>query len=146
MNYHRILIITLALMLIFAACGKSNDSEDPGKPDVKQTKSQETNQINVVFNDQEQYSPGDFALKKTLAFISGMRYNAKSTAKHVYVAFANYDATLGLFAVDVPKEPGQIVIVISFLMSNKRTVSSRRLSDTVVTISELLILNSTAVL
>ena len=67
----------------------------------------------------EQFSPGAFELKKTLGFISGMRYNAKSTAKHAYVAFANYDVQLGFFAVDVPKEPGQIVIVISFKTENR---------------------------
>lgn len=54
------------------------------------------------------FGAGAFELKKTLGFISGMRYNAKSTAKHAYVAFANYDAQLGLFAVEVPKEPGRI--------------------------------------
>jgi len=129
MKYHRILIITLALMVIFAACGKSHDSEDPGKPEAGQTKSQETSQIKVVFNDQEQYSPGAFVLKKTLAFISGMRYNAKSTAKHVYVAFANYDATLGLYAVDVPKEPGQIVIVISFKTENKEMPMEQQMDE-----------------
>jgi hypothetical protein len=109
MKFYRLCIVSLALLLVFIACGKTEGEN--GSP--------ETNEIQVVFSESEQYSPGTFELKKTLCFISGMRYNAKSTAKHAYVAFANYDAQLGFFAVDVPKEPGQIVIVISFKTENQ---------------------------
>jgi hypothetical protein len=109
MKCFRLFVIALILAMLFSACGKAG--EESGAI--------ETNDIRVVFSDGEQFSPGSFELKKTLGFISGMRYNARSTAKHVYVAFANYDAELGFFAVDVPKEPGQIVIVISFKTENR---------------------------
>jgi hypothetical protein len=118
MKYSRLFIITTALIMIFAYCGKSNGNGDSGET-ASQSGAKETNALTVVFNSQEDYSPGAFELKKTMAFISGMRYNAVSTAKHVYVAFANYDATLGPYAVDIPKEPGQIVIVVSFKTANK---------------------------
>lgn len=109
MKSYRLSIIPVMFMLVITGCGQSG-----GKDGVV-----ETNNITAVFSQSEQYSPGAFELKKTLGFISGMRYNAKSTAKHAYVAFANYDAQLGLFAVDVPREPGQIVIIISFKTGNR---------------------------
>jgi hypothetical protein len=85
--------------------GKTADSQDQGSNSAE---------LNVVFNAGEMHSPGTFELKKTFAFIAGMRYNAKSTAKLVYVAFANYDAKLGYYNVDPPKEAGQIMILVSF--------------------------------
>ena len=118
MKFCRILIVTIALLLVFSACGKTNGEGDAAEPATTQEATGATNELTVVFNDQEDYGPGAFELKKALAFISGMRYNAVSTAKHAYVAFANYDVQLGLYTVDLPKEPGQIVIVVSFKTEN----------------------------
>lgn len=129
MKYLRVITITVALLLIFAACGKTNGKEDSTKSAVIKAEGKETNEISAVFNDQELHNPGVFELKKTLAFISGMRYNAKSTAKLVYVAFANYEATLGSYAIEVPKEPGQIVIVVSFKTENKETAFEQQMAE-----------------
>lgn len=131
MKYLRVILITATLLLFFAACGNSNtkSSEDTAEPAASPTQSKAVNEISAVFSDQEEYSPGAFELKKTLAFISGMRYNGKSTAKHVYIAFANYDAQLGPYAVDVPKEPGQIVIVVSFKTENKETPLEQQMDE-----------------
>jgi len=123
MKYLRVLAITTALLLIFSACGSTNGNE-------RTAGAKETNEINVVFNGQEQYKPGTFELKKTLAFISGMRYNGKSTAKLVYVTFANYEETkLGLYSVELPKESGQIVVVVSFKTENKETVFEQQMAE-----------------
>lgn len=109
MKYLLTIVITAALVFSLSACGGGNSGEAAG----------EKNELSVVFSDKEDNKPGAFELKKTLAFISGMRYNAKSTAKLVYVAFANYEVKLGLYAIEMPKEPGQIVIVVSFKTENK---------------------------
>lgn len=130
MKYLRVIAIIAALLLIITACGDTNGKEDSTEPAVSQTEGKETNEISVVFSDQEQYNPGTFELKKTLAFISGMRYNAKSTAKLIYVAFANYDeAKIGSYSVEVPKEPGQIVIVVSFKTENKETAFEQQMDE-----------------
>ena len=109
------IIITAALLIIYVACGdKSN---------------QVTNEISVVFSDQEQYNPGVFELEKTLGYISGMRYNAKSTAKLLYIAFANYDAQIGPYSVEAPQEPGQIVLVLSFKTENKEIPLEQQMDE-----------------
>jgi hypothetical protein len=129
MKYIRVIIIAATLLFIFVACGKKNNSEDSIKFTSRQSEGEETNEINVVFSDKEEHNPGVFELKKTISFISGMRYNAKSTAKLVYVAFANYDAKLGLFSVEVPAEPGQIVIVVSFKTENKEIALEQQMDE-----------------
>lgn len=129
MKYLRVIAITAVLLLILSACGKTESKEGSTESAASQTGGKETNEISVVFNDQEQYNPGAFELKKTLAYISGMRYNAKSTAKLVYVAFANYDAKLGPYYVEVPTEPGQIVIVLSFKTENKETAFEQQMEE-----------------
>ncbi len=129
MKYFRVIIIAVALLLIFSACDKTDDKGGTTPAAASKTKAGGTNQLTAVFNDQELHKPGAFELKKTLAFISGMRYNAKSTAKHVYVAFANYDAQLGMYAVDVPKEAGQIVIVVSFKTVNKEIPFEQQMAE-----------------
>jgi hypothetical protein len=106
------IVITAALLIALPACGGGN-----GK--AGQTVSKATNEISVVFSDKEEYNPGAFELKKALGFIAGMRYNAKSTAKLAYVVFANYEAQLGLYGVEMPKEAGQIAIVVAFKTENK---------------------------
>lgn len=130
MKYSGFFIITAILLLIFASCGKTGNNGNSTQPAASQTGTKETNELNVVFNNQEDYSPGTFELKKTIAFISGMRYNAVSTAKHVYVAFANYDGVkLGPYAVETPKEPGQIVIVVSFKTVNKEVPFEQQMEE-----------------
>ena len=129
MKYFRIIIITSVLLLILAACGKTNGKDESGKTVVDKKAGQETNEISVVFSDQEQYQPGAFELQKTLGFISGMRYDAKSTAKHAYVAFANYNVKLGLFSVELPQEPGQIVIVVSFKTEHKEVPFEQQMTE-----------------
>ena len=118
MKYLRILGITAAVLLIFIACGKKEIGEESLEPESGRKVSKETNEIIVVFSDQEEYSPGVFQLEKTLAFVSGMRYNAESTAKLVYVVFANYEVNMGLYYIEPPVEPGQIAILLSFKTKN----------------------------
>jgi hypothetical protein len=118
MKYLRIMVITAFILLIFIACGKKESDEGPSKPEVSQKGGKETNEISVVFSDREEYNPGAFQLEKTFAFISGMRYNAESTAKLVYIVFANYEANLGLYNIELPEEPGQIAVLVSFKTEN----------------------------
>lgn len=117
MKYLRILVLISAVLLVVAACGKKAGNEDSPESKTK-GRSKETNEIGVVFSDQELRNPGPFELKKTLAFISGMRYSDGSTAKLVYVVFANYEAELGLYSIELPQEPGQIAILVSFKSEN----------------------------
>jgi hypothetical protein len=119
MKLYRVLIIIVSLLLVVGACGKSGGEGKSAEPAAAEETSPGGNELAVSFSDQEDYKPGAFKLKKSIGFISGMRYNAVSTAKHAYVAFANYDVQLGLYTVDLPKEPGQIVIVVSFKTENK---------------------------
>ena len=129
MKFFRLLAITFTIFLIFTACGKSDSTEESTEPQAKPAASKEVSEISVVFSDQEEYSPGAFTLEKTLAFISGMRYNAVSTAKLVYVVFANYEATLGLYGIDMPAEPGQIAVVVSFKTANKEQPIEQQMED-----------------
>jgi len=124
-----VIIFVVTLLFGFANCGKTDDNGNSKESAVSQTEPRETNKLSVVFSEQEDYTPGVFELKKTLAFISGMRYNAVSTAKHVYVAFANYEAKLGPYAVEVPTEAGQIVIVVSFKTANKETPFDQQMEE-----------------
>ena len=87
MKYLRILGITTAVLLIFIACGKKESGEESLKPESGRKVSKETNEIIVVFSDQEEYSPGVFQLEKTLAFVSGMRYNWVSIIKSKGLSF-----------------------------------------------------------
>lgn len=129
MKYVRVLMIIVPLLIFYSACSKTNGKEDSAKITSRQTAGKEANEISVVFSDKEEQNPGTFELKKTLAFISGMRYNAKSTAKLVYVAFANYDAKLGPYSIEVPEEPGQIVIVVSFKTENKEIALEQQMDE-----------------
>jgi len=107
--------VTAALLLALAACGNGNGKE--------------TNEISVVFSDKELHNPGAFELKKILGFIAGMRYNGKSTAKLVYVVFANYEAQLGSYSVVPPKEAGQIAILVSFKTENKEIPFNQQMEE-----------------
>lgn len=107
--------ITVTLLLTLAACGNGNGKE--------------TNEISVIFKDKELHNPGAFELKKSLGFISGMRYNGKSTAKLAYVVFANYEAQLGSYSVEPPKEAGQIAILVSFKTENKEIPFSQQMEE-----------------
>lgn len=120
MKYLLTIVITAALLIAVPACGNGgNGKEDAKELAVSKTASKAASEISVVFSDKEEYKPGAFELKKVFAYISGMRYNAEATAKLAYVVFANYDAQLGLYGVDMPKETGQIAIVVSFKTDNK---------------------------
>jgi hypothetical protein len=119
MKYLLTILITAALLFALPACGPGEGKEDSADSAVSQTEDKAVNEISVVFSDKEQYSPGAFELKKTFGFISGMRYNAESTAKLGYVVFANYDAQLGAYGLEPPKEAGQIAIVVSFKTDSK---------------------------
>lgn len=129
MKNFRVVAILISVLLVLAACGGGEKPADTTKEAAAPAKAKGTNELTVVFSDQEQFNPGTFQLKKTMAYISGMRYNAKSTAKHLYVAFANYDAQLGMYAVDVPKEAGQVVIVFSFKTANKEVPFEQQMAE-----------------
>lgn len=55
-----------------------------------------------------------FTVKKTLGYISGMSYSGKSLAKLGYVVFANYEAKIGMYGVDLPQDPKEVALVVSF--------------------------------
>ena len=129
MKFKHLIAITIAIFLVFTACGKKDGTEAPSKSAPSQASSKEVNEINIVFSDQEEYSPGAFTLEKTFAYISGMRYNAASTAKLVYVVFANYEATLGSYGINMPAEPGQIAVVVSFKTANKEQPIEQQMED-----------------
>jgi hypothetical protein len=118
MKYLLTVVITAALMLALIACGTGNG--EGGKA---------TNEISVVFSDKEEYKPGAFELKKAFGFIAGMRYNAKSTAKHAYLVLANYEARLGPYTVELPKEIGQTVILVSFKTENKEIPFNQQMEE-----------------
>jgi hypothetical protein len=122
MKYLLTIGISMALLLTAVNCGngKSGGGQDQGG---------DTSQLTVAFNERELHNPGAFQLKKTFAFIAGMRYNAKSTAKLVYVAFANYDAALGLYTADPPKQAGQILILVSFKTDNKEIPLEKQMEE-----------------
>ncbi|UCH94275.1 MAG: hypothetical protein JSV88_28960 [Candidatus Aminicenantes bacterium] len=129
MKYLLTVVITAALLLAFPACGQKDSKEDSPESAVSQTGGEGTNEISVTFSDQEEYTPGAFELKKTFAFISGMRYNAKSTAKLAYVVFANYEAVLGSYGVELPKEAGQIAIVVAFKTESKEIPFEQQMEE-----------------
>jgi len=129
MKYLLTILITAALLVALPACGNGNGKEDSTGSAVSQTAAKAASDINVVFSDKEQYNPGAFELKKALGFISGMRYNAESTAKLAYVVFANYEAQLGLYGVEMPKEAGQIAIVVSFKTDNKAIPMQQQMEE-----------------
>ncbi|MFH2010145.1 MAG: hypothetical protein ABI333_26340 [bacterium] len=60
-----------------------------------------------------------FKATKTVAWISGRRYDAKATAKHAYIAFANYDVKLGPTMIELPKKPGEVAVVVSIKTANQ---------------------------
>jgi hypothetical protein len=129
MKYLLTIVITTALLLSLPSCGGGNGKEDSAGSTVSQKGSKATNEISVVFSDKEQYNPGAFEFKKAIGFISGMRYNAKSTAKLAYMVFANYEVQLGLYGVDPPKEAGQIAIVVSFKTENKEIPFQQQMEE-----------------
>jgi hypothetical protein len=55
-----------------------------------------------------------FTVKKTLGYISGMSYSGKSLAKLGYVVFANFEAKIGMYGLDMPKDPKEVALVVSF--------------------------------
>lgn len=129
MKYVLTIVITAALLVTLPACGNGNGKEDSTGSAVSKTGSKAASEITVVFSDKEQYNPGAFELKKALGFISGMRYNAESTAKLAYVVFANYEARLGLYDVEMPKEAGQIAIVVAFKTDNKTIPMQQQMEE-----------------
>ena len=129
MKYLLSILITAALLVALPACGNGNGKVDSTGSAVSKTGSKAASEITVVFSDKEQYNPGAFELKKALGFISGMRYNAESTAKLAYVVFANYEARLGLYGVDMPKEAGQIAIVVAFKTDNKAIPMQQQMEE-----------------
>jgi hypothetical protein len=129
MKYLLSIIIALALLIALPACGNGNGKEDATGPAVSETAAKAASEISVVFSDKEEYKPGAFELKKAFAYISGMRYNAEATAKLAYVVFANYDARLGPYSVDMPKEAGQIVIEVAFKTENKVTSMQQQMEE-----------------
>jgi hypothetical protein len=129
MKYLLTIVITAALLIALPACGEGNGKKDSSESAVSQTVSEAKNEISVVFSDKEDYKPGAFELKKTFAYISGMRYNAEATAKLAYIIFANYDAQLGPYSVDMPKEAGQIAIEVAFKTENKVTSMQQQMEE-----------------
>jgi hypothetical protein len=119
MKYLLTIVITAALLIALPACGSGNGKEGAKDTAVSETATKAAGELNVVFSDKEDYKPGAFELKKAFAYIAGMRYNAEATAKLAYIVFANYDARLGLYGLDMPKDAGQIAIVVSFKTGNK---------------------------
>jgi hypothetical protein len=129
MKYLFSILITAALLVALPACGEGSGKKDTPGSTVSQTVDKAASEISVVFSDKEEYKPGAFELKKALGFISGMRYNAEATAKLAYVVFANYEAQLGLYDVDRPKEAGQIAIVVSFKTDNKEIPMQQQMEE-----------------
>jgi hypothetical protein len=123
------IIIISALLIALPACGNGNGKEDSKEPAVSKTESKAASEISVIFSDKEEYKPGAFELKKAMGFISGMRYNAEATAKLAYVVFANYDAQIGIYGLDMPKEAGQIVIEVAFKTENKVTSMQEQMEE-----------------
>ncbi len=103
-------LIVVSMTVIIACGGGSGTGGD----------TPQANDISVTFSGNEENSPGAFQLKETIGYISGMRYNAKSTAKLAYVVFANYPVELSLYGSIVPpKEAGQIAVIVSFKTESK---------------------------
>jgi len=129
MKYLLTIVITAALLIALPACGNGNGKEGAKEPAVSETATKAAGELNVVFSDKEDYKPGAFELKKAFAYIAGMRYNAEATAKLAYIVFANYDAQLGLYGVDMPKDAGQIAIVVSFKTENKEIPMQQQMDE-----------------
>lgn len=121
MKHLRIVFFILVSMTVAAACGGGSDSAGD---------SSEANEISVNFSADEENSPGAFQLKETVAYISGMRYNAKSTAKLVYVVFADYPVELSPYGgIMPPKEAGQIAIVVAFKTESKEVPMEQQMEE-----------------
>lgn len=129
MKYLLIIVITAALLIALPACGEGNGKKDSTESTVSEAADEAASEIIVVFSDKEDFKPGAFELKKTFAYISGMRYNAEATAKLAYIIFANYDAQLGPYSVDMPKEAGQIAIEVAFKTENKVTSMQQQMEE-----------------
>ncbi len=113
-----IFIIVVSLVTILA-CGGGPGKAGPGGTE-----------ITVNFSAEEENSPGAFQLQKTVAYISGMRYNAKSTAKLAYVVFADYPVELSLYGSIVPpKEAGKIAVIVSFKTESKEIPMAQQMEE-----------------
>ncbi|MCP5051370.1 MAG: hypothetical protein GY940_29660, partial [bacterium] len=97
-----------------SATGNTADKDGNKQNESKSDNSPNSAQLTVNFKDGEVNNPGAFELKKTFELITGMHYNGRTTAKLTYIAFANYEAKLGFYSAEPPKEAGQILILISF--------------------------------
>ena len=131
------LVLCFALSLgLAASCGKkkSDAKGDGDKSGAKNNAAKAggspcSEKTELVFTPAE----GDglkleapFALKKSLGYLSGMRYNDKATAKLGYVVFANYEATLGPYGVDLPKDPKEVALVVSFKSKSEDTAFEKQ--------------------
>lgn len=117
------LALCAALTLGLAtSCGKKKSDADGDKTGAKNNAAKAggspcSEKSELVFTPAE----GDglkldapFTVKKTLGYISGMSYSGKSLAKLGYVVFANFEAKIGMYGVDLPQDPKEVALVVSF--------------------------------
>jgi len=125
-----ILSLTICLGLGLAvSCGKKKTDGDArdGKADgtdgmsagadgkAKDSPCAEKNQLEFVPTEGDGLKlETPFAVKQGTGYISGMRYNDKALAKLGYVALANYDVALGPYSIEMPKDPKEVAVLISF--------------------------------
>ena len=129
MKYLSIVFFIVVAMVTVVACGGGAGTGDTPAAS-KGDDSSGASEISVNFSADEENSPGVFQLKETVGFISGMRYNAQSTAKLAYVAFANYPVELSPYgAVMPPKEMDQIAIVVAFKTENKEVPMEQQMEE-----------------
>jgi len=109
--------LTLGLTV---SCGKKKSDDGAGKKDGAAAKTggspcQETTSLEFTPAEGDGLKlDAPFAVKKSLGYISGMRYNDKALAKLGYVVFGNYEAKLGPYGVDLPQDPKHVALVVSF--------------------------------
>lgn len=129
MRHLSFVIIIVVSMAAAIACGGGSETSGT-QPAVKGGDSSQANEISVNFSADEENSPGAFQLQKTVGFISGMRYNAKSTAKLAYVVFANYPVKLSDYGSIVPpQEAGQIAVIAAFKTESKEVPMAQQMVE-----------------
>ncbi|MBU1242328.1 hypothetical protein KKD52_06035 [Myxococcota bacterium] len=125
-SIRKTLVLSLAATLslgLAVSCGKKK-ADDGAKADGKaDDKTAKAGGSPCTEKNQLEFTPAEgdglkletpFSTKMGTGYISGMRYNNKALAKLGYVAIGNYDVALGPYGIDMPKDPKEIAVLISF--------------------------------